>query len=237
MSVVVPTFQRREPLRRLLEHLDRQSLPPTMFEVVVGVDGSTDGTIEMLESYAAPYACAGWLERTADVRPPAMRRSDRRGRACSSSSTTTWSRPSTVWRPTRGARRGRTPVRDGRLTHRRRRGAAPHMRYVATKFADISSAWLSPPSIPSQGLLQRERLRRTEELLDVGLFDERFRTYGNEDLELAYRLVARRMKLAFSRRAAAAQRRRAFTNSQPTNRRRVAPRCSSPPRTLTRCWS
>src|SRR4051794_22875901 len=40
VSVVVPTFNRRESLRRLLDALAAQSYPATDFEVVVVDDGS-----------------------------------------------------------------------------------------------------------------------------------------------------------------------------------------------------
>ena len=48
LSVVVPTYQRREVLERTLPTILDQGLPPGTFEVVVVVDGSTDGTAEML---------------------------------------------------------------------------------------------------------------------------------------------------------------------------------------------
>jgi GT2 family glycosyltransferase len=55
VSVVVPTFNRRASLRRLLDALAEQTYPPTSFEVVVADDGSTDGTVELLRSLAPPY--------------------------------------------------------------------------------------------------------------------------------------------------------------------------------------
>src|SRR6187455_3008025 len=51
-SVIVPTWQRRASVARLLEALTRQTLEPGAFEVIVVVDGSTDGTVELL--------AAGW---------------------------------------------------------------------------------------------------------------------------------------------------------------------------------
>src|ERR1051325_8496366 len=56
VSVVIPTHQRREALRTVLESLCRQSVEPDSYEVVVAVDASTDGTLEMLEGLSAPYA-------------------------------------------------------------------------------------------------------------------------------------------------------------------------------------
>lgn len=57
LSVLVATHQRRELLRLLLRSLGRQTQSPQDFEVVVVVDGSRDGTREMLGDYRprAPY--------------------------------------------------------------------------------------------------------------------------------------------------------------------------------------
>ncbi len=55
VSVVVPTFNRRASLQRLLEGLAVQSYPVASFEVLVVDDGSTDGTHELLSDLALPY--------------------------------------------------------------------------------------------------------------------------------------------------------------------------------------
>jgi len=55
VSVVVPTFNRRLSLRRLLEGLTAQSFPASQFEVIVVDDGSTDGTAELLRDLVLPY--------------------------------------------------------------------------------------------------------------------------------------------------------------------------------------
>ena len=54
-SVVIPTYNRRSSLLRTLDSFDRQTAPPSCFEVIVGVDGSTDGTVEALESLRPAY--------------------------------------------------------------------------------------------------------------------------------------------------------------------------------------
>ena len=46
ISVVVATWNRTATLKRTLEHLDRQDLPPDQFEVIVVDDGSPDDTAE-----------------------------------------------------------------------------------------------------------------------------------------------------------------------------------------------
>lgn len=50
ISVVVPTFRRRELLGRLIDALETQTLAPDRFEVLVVDNGSDDGTWERLEA-------------------------------------------------------------------------------------------------------------------------------------------------------------------------------------------
>jgi GT2 family glycosyltransferase len=55
LSVVVPTHNRRDLLRACLYSFEHQSASPETFEVVVVIDGSTDGTAEMLSAYVPPF--------------------------------------------------------------------------------------------------------------------------------------------------------------------------------------
>ena len=55
LSVIIPTHDRVKRLRSCLESLSRQIQPFGDWEVVVVVDGSTDGTREMLAGLATPY--------------------------------------------------------------------------------------------------------------------------------------------------------------------------------------
>ncbi|MEO6501900.1 MAG: glycosyltransferase [Jatrophihabitantaceae bacterium] len=50
-SVVIPTYNRAELLRRTLDSLVSQDLPASAFEVLVVDDGSSDRTAEVVESY------------------------------------------------------------------------------------------------------------------------------------------------------------------------------------------
>jgi glycosyltransferase involved in cell wall biosynthesis/peptidoglycan/xylan/chitin deacetylase (PgdA/CDA1 family) len=54
LSVVIPTYNRRERLRICLDALARQTQDPATFEVVVADDGSSDGTAEMVEAMDTP---------------------------------------------------------------------------------------------------------------------------------------------------------------------------------------
>ena len=59
-SITIPTYNRRALLLQTLASLERQSVPPDRYEVIVTVDGSTDGTAEALAALRPPYAFR-WL--------------------------------------------------------------------------------------------------------------------------------------------------------------------------------
>jgi glycosyltransferase involved in cell wall biosynthesis len=55
-SVITPTFNRRPSLERLISALQRQTVAPDSFEVVVIDDGSSDDTAEWLRSQRTTFA-------------------------------------------------------------------------------------------------------------------------------------------------------------------------------------
>ena len=55
ISVVIPTHNREDLLRRCLKTLERQTLDPGAFEVIVADDGSTDGSAEMVDGLSTPF--------------------------------------------------------------------------------------------------------------------------------------------------------------------------------------
>jgi len=57
LSVVIPSFNRRDDLLRLLAALERQAIPQDAFEVVIVLDGSTDGSHAALRGRESPLTC------------------------------------------------------------------------------------------------------------------------------------------------------------------------------------
>ena len=56
LTIVIPTYNRKERLQACLEALAKQSQPFDNFEVIVVIDGATDGTAAMLADLQTPYA-------------------------------------------------------------------------------------------------------------------------------------------------------------------------------------
>lgn len=55
ISVIIPTYNRASPLRRLLEALAQQTYPSEKWEVIVVDDGSTDSTSEEVAARKYPF--------------------------------------------------------------------------------------------------------------------------------------------------------------------------------------
>jgi hypothetical protein len=56
ISLIVPSYNRRDPLLRLLVSVAGQDFPSSEFEVLVVLDGSTDGSAGELRSHEFPFA-------------------------------------------------------------------------------------------------------------------------------------------------------------------------------------
>jgi glycosyltransferase involved in cell wall biosynthesis len=56
VSVVIPTWNRKDLLTEVLESLARQTYPVEKYEIIVCDDGSTDGTAEMIADFKKSFA-------------------------------------------------------------------------------------------------------------------------------------------------------------------------------------
>lgn len=207
LSVIIPTYRRRDSVERALRALVRQTLVPETYEVIVSIDGSQDGTRELIETFSAPY-------RLAHVWQP----NRGRGAACNA-----------------GIRMAKgellvildddmVPAPDCLESHWHAHligsrfgvmGAVPISgedddppvaAYIAAKF----NQHLNNLAQPDHCLTLRDFYSghfsiRRDVLLEVGLFDEAFRIYGNEDLELSLRLTKAGVTLVYAPQALAYQ--------------------------------
>jgi GT2 family glycosyltransferase len=208
ISVVVPTYQRCASVRRTLEALARQTLPASEYEVIVPIDGSDDGTKEMIERLRTPH-------RLSTIWQP------NQGRAAARNAGLRLAKGNLIvfldddMEPVPdflqahfdahppGSRRavvGPVPILPDSssppIVHYRRSGIDALLDRLAQPgyklgFRDVYTGNLS---------LSREVLR------EVGGLDETFKLYGNEDYELALRLMKVGVELAYIPQAVAYQR-------------------------------
>lgn len=76
ISVVIPTYNRKPILEKCLRAMEQQQLPPESpvqgYEIVLVDDGSTDGTVQWLQTHAAEYPHVRLFEQ--DHKGPAIAR-------------------------------------------------------------------------------------------------------------------------------------------------------------------
>jgi GT2 family glycosyltransferase len=207
LSAVIPTYQRCAMLERALWALAEQTLPADAYEVVVAINGSDDGTCEMLARLSTPYrlrslwqpnrgraaACNAGIAAARgaivvllddDMEPsPGMLDAHRRAHAAES----------------RLGVLGAVPIALGP-------SSSPVVEYIGRKF----NRHLETLSAPGHRLKPRDFYTgnfsiRREVLLEVGGFDEAFTMYGNEDVELWVRLARAGVQIVYSPEAWAQQ--------------------------------
>ena len=207
VSVIIPTFQRRESVVASLRALTAQILPAVEFEVIVSIDGSSDGTQEALDSLSTPfnlrviwhpnrgraYACNVGIRLARceilvilddDMEPsPGLL-------AAHLSAHVNATRLGVV---------GAVPIRLNSTS-------APVTRYIGEKFnRHLANLARQGDIVELREFYSGNFSIRREVLLEIGMFDEAFRVYGNEDLELSLRLRRAGVRLIYDAEAVAQQ--------------------------------
>lgn len=207
VSVVIPTHQRRVSLERALRALSRQALAPHEYEVVVAIDGSTDGTRELLETMNTPYALRAVLKQ-------------RGGRASACNAGLRVARGRVVVLLDDDMEATHTLLSAHATAHHANEtlgvvGAVPIRvdatspsvtRYVASRFnGHLRHLAASGYQFGLRDFYSGNFSALRETLNHVGGFDESFTAYGNEDLDLSVRLRSAGVRLVFSAEAVAHQ--------------------------------
>lgn len=191
VSVVIATYNRSVSVERLLNALSDQTFPPEDYEVVVSIDGSRDGTREMVDKYESDYDLrAIWHVNS--------------GRASACNSGISDSRGDIVIILDDDMEPSRDLIRAHYAAHQRGTklgvigavpiivdsASSPVVRYLGEKF----NSHLRKISAPGYGIKIRDFYSGNfsicrEDMLEHGMYNEEFTIYGNEDVELAYRLL------------------------------------------------
>jgi glycosyltransferase involved in cell wall biosynthesis len=224
VSVVIPTYNRRDELRQTLETLTMQEFPAQEFEVIVADDGSSDDSAEVAASFDGPLRMKYVFQEDLGYRPGAARNA--------------------------GARLATAPILafldcgtlagpgfvSGHLAAHSTPGRQAVIGYCFGYNAFRQDTWM-PDSLSTANLAEVVRLNadeplfrdirhaefervgfdltkfaipwsyfytmncsvRAAEFWAVGGFDETFRSWGIEDTELGYRLYRNGVAIALSR--------------------------------------
>jgi GT2 family glycosyltransferase len=207
ISVVIPTYQRRASVLRALQSLANQTVSSDQYQVVVAVDGSTDGTTESVRSFATPYSLS-------------VLSGPNRGRARACNAGIQAAEGTLVvlldddMEATRDFLAGHLGAHQGSVL-RAVVGAAPivvspeappFVRYMAKGFSTrLERLAQSGYRLSFRDAYTGNFSVRRDVLLGVGGFDEAFDIYGHEDYELALRLQNAGVQLTYSADALARQ--------------------------------
>jgi glycosyltransferase involved in cell wall biosynthesis len=197
LSVVIPTYNRLETLRHVIPSLQRNTLAPELFEIVVADSNSNDGTAEYLAqvSYEDP--------RVRHLPGPYP------GRAMARNAGIAAARGAIVMFTDADIIASETLLERHLARHRAERAiAVVGMELQVDSLATYERLRDFPAERQPLHPGTRRRLSwlyfltgnasvRRSDLERVGRFDEDFTGYGHEDLELGFRLEAARVRIVY----------------------------------------
>jgi glycosyltransferase involved in cell wall biosynthesis len=202
ISVVIPTHNRLEVLVEVLQALDMQEGAPA-YEVVVVDDGSTDGTGDWLRSRAATFRFPLRIFSQENRGPAAARNT---GVAVAAGRWVAFlgddTVPETGWLAAHRAahkRHGDDPLRAviGYTGWHPRMRLNPFLRYINEHGLQFGYALIRDPEDVPFNFLYTSNLSLPRDLLLAEPFDLRFPYAAWEDIEVAYRLRKRGLRLAY----------------------------------------
>ena len=207
LSVVIPTRNRRRSLERLFGALEAQTLEPDRYEAVVANDGSMDGTREMLQRAALGFPVRV-VESGGQGRAAACNAASRAatGRFLLFLDDDMEPRPGLLAAHLAAHESGFRRGVVGAVPVRVEPSSPAVVAYVGEKF----NRHLERLARPGHRMTFRDFYSGNFSIsrslfFEVGGFDEDFRMYGNEDGELALRLLRSGVELYYSPEAAAEQ--------------------------------
>jgi GT2 family glycosyltransferase len=200
VSVIITTYQRKQSVLRLLDALCSQTFPPSEFEAIVSIDGSTDGTKEAVDNIKAPFELRSIWDSNAGKSTACNKGiKDARGELLILIDDDMEPSPKLV-EAHFTAHQNRTKISVI--------GAAPmaveensplFIHYIREKFnSHIKKISQSGFNLRIWDFYGGNFSIRKDLILDVGLFDESFKVYGYEDVELVHRLLKAGVKIIFS---------------------------------------
>ncbi len=204
LSVVVPTYNRTDVLERTIRAYVQQADPPQAYEIIVVNDGSTDGTKNVLDGLAREFP--GMLRVLHQQNAgPGMARN--RAIYASMNELILFAGDDVV--PSRGLVRAHLTRHAayeqsaiavlGKIEWSEETETTPFMHWLEHggpqfAFGSVNDGQDLPPQMFYTSNISVPRAY----LLEHGLFDERFRSAGWEDVDLGMRLVKAGMRIIYA---------------------------------------
>jgi GT2 family glycosyltransferase len=199
-SIVIPTFERPDTLRLVLDALGRQVGAPA-FEVVVVDDGSRGETPSFLGTYRAPYPFRAFRQ---DNSGPAAARNrgvhEARGEKVLFLGDDTVPEPRLLSVHDRAHAEPRTfrAAVLGYTTWPRERRVSPFLHHINEYGLQFGYGLIeNPDSVPFNFFYTSNISVARSLLVDAGLFDTTFPYAAWEDIELAYRMEKQGMRIVY----------------------------------------
>ncbi len=199
-SIVIPTYRRPETLFPVLDALARQTGPPE-FEVVVVDDGSGDDTPRRLAEYRPPYAFRFFSQENggpASARNRGVR--EARGRVVLFLGDDTVPEPAllSVHARTHAETRPYPIAVLGYTTWPRDLRVSPFLHHINEYGLQFGYGLIrDPEQVPFNFFYTSNVSLPRALLLEAGLFDTSFPHAAWEDIEVAYRLMQRGMRMLY----------------------------------------
>jgi glycosyltransferase involved in cell wall biosynthesis len=207
VSIIIPTYERCNSVERLLKALNVQTFPDTDFEVIVSIDGSSDGTKEMVEGYIASYNLR-YIWEVNSGRASACNRgiNDTNGEVLIILDDDMEPSPGFVEAHFNAhASEQKLGVVGGAPIHIDK-SSSPVTRYRAEHFNTRYKRMSQPGYVfRIRDFYSGNFSIRRDVLFNAGAYKESFKVYGHEDIELAYRLINSGVKLVYNQDASCTQ--------------------------------
>ena len=199
-TVVIPTYERPGTLRRVLDALAAQRDAPE-FEVVVVDDGSRDETPHLLETYRPSYPFRFFAQSNggpAKARNRGVR--EARGERILFLGDDTVPEAKLVSAHARGhaAHRPYAVAVLGYTTWPRERRVSPFLHHINEYGLQFGYGLIEDSeSVPFNFFYTSNISLSRADLLEAGLFDTTFPNAAWEDIEIAYRMTRRGLKIVY----------------------------------------
>jgi glycosyltransferase involved in cell wall biosynthesis len=227
LTVIIPTYNRSDLLGRTLRGLLDQTAPPDSYEIVVVDDGSTDVTPQVVRETGAPDSRLRYLRQ--ENKGPAAARNlgvrEAKGQIVLFTGDDCLPDSRLVEEHLRAHDGGGDVGVVGHVTWHPSLTVTPFMAFLETGPQFGFSQIKDPDDAPIWCFYTANCSVRRHWMEEVGGFDEHFKHAAFEDIELAYRMHKRGLRLVY-RRAALTYHHHATTLQQHMRRQRLVGRAA-----------